>query len=891
MPIKVYPSLLPGEPIEVHDVGSTTVGAWLESLGIEHRKLDVQPIQVSLNGARLPPTEWEKTVFCLADEVEIRIVPHGGVFKALGSIIGKVFNLAFGWLTPRNSASSGGAPQQGERLEASQATANRARLGEVVPELAGRFRKFPDYLTPPRRYFADKREQWIVFLANVGPGNYEILPDDVRVGQTPFDALGADASYQIFPPGADLTGYVPAEIWHTSDAVGGTSSGTAGLDLTTEPANRVNTDPASYSFAGSQITRSVGEFPSGWGADTLVQVEFPTTYTIVDFEYPPTESQPGYVVSRITGYFGHLASLSVGAQTSLGAFDVWNLWQIRTIVAAPGGGIWTLEFQTVPGGVPIRITPGTSTLTFAAIVTRAITAFSDGAITVSPGNFGTVPSLATRVRFAGGAVYGEWTSEFIATPDGSMTSLLELDVFFPRGLCELSDEGDVESRSVAMEYQYRSAAGGPRTTVRFVYSDATVDQIGFTERIAIPSMVPSVRARRVGAQSTSTQINDVCQWYGLKARLPDMLAYPNWTTLGVKLRSGGRLGAQSENQINVVATRVLPVLGSDGLWQPAQPTRDISAFVRYIAHSIGYTDADLDMDELLRLHNVWVARGETLDYVYDETTVKEALNLALGAGMAELTIHDGQIVPVRDDVRTQFEQPYSPQNMTGPLRRSFRSRRIDDADGVEVEFTNAQTWTQETVKCLLPGDAGFKLEKIQIKGVTDRTRAWRIGMRRRRILRYRNWQYAFATEMDALNSRYLSYVPLIDGDPGYGMSAILEHIEPSGGLALLHVSEPLEWSAGEDHVIAFRRPDGSLAGPFNATPGPDEYSVLASITEPWPAISLKQEPPHVYFGTVDRWSFPALITNITPRGLAAANVEAENYDVRVYASDNEVPPA
>ena len=189
--------------------------------------------------------------------------------------------------------------------------------------------------------------------------------------------------------------------------------------------------------------------------------------------------------------------------------------------------------------------------------------------------------------------------------------------------------------------------------------------------------------------------------------------------MSVRVRSGGRLGAQSENQVNVIATRVLPVLGAGGQWQAPQPTRDISAFVRYIAASIGYTDANLDIAELTRLHAIWAARGETLDYVYDETTVKEAINLALGAGMSELTISDGQIRPVRDDVRTQFEQPYSPQNMTGPLTRAFRSRRVDDPDGVEVEFTNSSTWTQETVRCLLPGDTGIKLEKLQARGVLD----------------------------------------------------------------------------------------------------------------------------------------------------------------------------
>ena len=491
------------------------------------------------------------------------------------------------------------------------------------------------------------------------------------------------------------------------------------------------------------------------------------------------------------------------------------------------------------------------------------------------------------------SVYGDWSSTFRALPAGEVTDTFELDFFFPSGLGYVEDDGALSNHAVSVEVQYRNALiGGAFASVSYGYSERTLDQIGFTERISLGvAIAPEVRVRRVGAQDTSTQVNDTVQWYGLRSRLPTRTSYPNWTTMSVRVRSGGRLGAQSENQVNVIATRVLPVLGAGGQWQAPQPTRDISAFVRYIAASIGYTDANLDIAELTRLHAIWAARGETLDYVYDETTVKEAINLALGAGMSELTISDGQIRPVRDDVRTQFEQPYSPQNMTGPLTRAFRSRRVDDPDGVEVEFTNSSTWTQETVRCLLPGDTGIKLEKLQARGVLDRTRAWRIGMRRRRELRYRNWDYSFATEMDALNSRYLSFVPLIDGEPGYGKSAILEGIEPRGSQALLRISEPMDWEAGQTHVVAFRREDGTLAGPFAAQPGSDAYEIVADVPQPWPSVSLRQEPPHVYFGTLQTWCFPALITEIRPNGLESATVAAQNYDVRVYASDNENPPA
>ena len=157
--------------------------------------------------------------------------------------------------------------------------------------------------------------------------------------------------------------------------------------------------------------------------------------------------------------------------------------------------------------------------------------------------------------------------------------------------------------------------------------------------------------------------------------------------------------------------------------------------------------------------------------------------------------------------------------------------------------------------------------------------------------RYRNWQYEFGTEMDALNSRYMSYVAIGIDVKGLGQSALLTKISAQGANALLVVSEKLRWEEGEDHVVAYRAENGKLIGPFPAQRGAGDYEIIAEIPQPWPSVNLKQEPPHVYFGPVTRWIRPALITAITPQSIDAVNVTATNYDVRVYADDNNNPPS
>ncbi|MNG36355.1 hypothetical protein D3C84_1233620 [compost metagenome] len=57
-----------------------------------------------------------------------------------------------------------------------------------------------------------------------------------------------------------------------------------------------------------------------------------------------------------------------------------------------------------------------------------------------------------------------------------------------------------------------------------------------------------------------------------------------------------------------------------------------------------------------------------------------------------------------------------------------------------------------------------------------------------------------------------------------------------------------------------------------------------------PDTSWAVEPPHLLFGPVASFSYPVLITDISPSGSTGASVSAVNYDVRVYADDDGFAP-
>lgn len=499
--------------------------------------------------------------------------------------------------------------------------------------------------------------------------------------------------------------------------------------------------------------------------------------------------------------------------------------------------------------------------------------YSGTAITLT----GTTAGIFGTPTFTTGTIStGLWLGPFRLTPANETASQIEFDVFAPNGLGRVSG-GSVASVTRTVELQWRQN-GGAWVSITRTLTGNSRDQVGWTFAETLPGAYSKidVRMRRLGAESTDLNDLDRLEWYGMRCRLPAPTSYPGATTMAVRIVGSDKLSSNSQNKINAIVTRKLGGVA----------TRSIAAWVRHVCASVGYADTDINTTELDALGAVWDARADYYDFAHNgQTTVKETLSSALRAGFAELTIDGGRIRPVRDQARTVYEHMYTHQNMTGPLRRTFNAYDPDEYNGVDVTFTSSLTWEPETVQCRLPGDAGTRVEKIDLPGVTDRTRAWRIGMRARRAQAYRRKSYSFATELDALNSRYLSFCALSDDVPGYGQSALLVGL--SG--AVLTVSEPLAWVDGASHVAALRRPEGTLCGPFAATRISD-YSFSIAESLDFTPVTTEQsiEQTHVLFGTSTRWSYPALVTEITPSG-KTVDVTAIHYDDRVYADDDNTP--
>lgn len=889
--IYVYPSVLPGEPLETHDADGITVEHWLVGTVPEYEPRSEPPISIAVNGQLVEPERWGSVVIRRADHVEIRPQPKGGGL-IVGAIIAAVVAVAATVLLkpsiPRQQNKRSSA--KGGQIAEASAQANQPRLGDVIPEIAGRRKRYPDYLTAPCRRFSGPKEQELDLLLCLGKGEFDIESDSVLIGNTPVEQLASAVNYQIFEPGQSVTGHRAHERWYNAPEVG-QSVGASGIRLRSTR-DLEQTWPGSISLSGN--TMSGAGQPEGWVSGTRILLKFKQKVIVT------TASDGFNEFEMAIGHVPHAVGdrLQISGVPGIGGTIEPGLVEIKYM---PETGKYRLNYQRRiddgSGIVTVWVThkdiadgeynasvypPGQSS--FGATINGTTT----GGVTLSK----SFPSATTSVsaNLDSGQKTGVWSLPFAVCPKGEVTSRIEFDVFAPQGLGHINDNGDIESRSRTIQLRYRPVGGSGWTTVSRNITGRTRDQLGWTWGINLSSsMRAEVQVRRSNSESNSTQDMDRLEWYGLRAKLTAKSSYPGVTVIAMTVKGSDTIASQTENQISAVVTRKLPELDGSGGWTAPTAAWSIPAWFAHVAKSAGYTDDDLDLEELSRLDGIWRARGDGFDYIESEdSTVKESLNRCLLAGMSELTVDAGKLRPVRDEPRSTFEQMYTPQNMREPLSRSVSAPRPDDPDGVDVEFTDAETWEDATVECRLPGDAGVRAEKLSLPGVTNRTRAWRIGMRRRRELKYRRWEYSFSTELDALNSRYMSYCALADDIPGYAQSALVEGVEVDGPDVHLLSSEPLEWQTGKSHVIAWRRPDGTLAGPFPAQPGDDERHVIAQMDEV-PVIDYQREPPHLLFGTTDEWSFPVLITSINPRGFESVSVDAVGYDARVYEDDNGVP--
>lgn len=793
---------------------------------------------VSLNGRILHPCDWH-TPLAADDVLDVVIEPKGtvAIVTTVIAVITAVASIhAMNNLNIPDTYNS--TTPDSSSIYSVNAQGNQPKLMAPAPVLLGTHKLYPDIICPSSRLYIN-HEEWRFFMLSVCAHGASINTADIRMGDTSVVDLGYDVSVDVFQPGANVSGHQAHRHMYSVAEVDGTGIELRGDLPEFEYISPYEVDEWTYQWEVQSNTKKLilnKYSANGSGGE------------VTSITYAGSEDWRDFLPSQYddVGFVGVVLRLQIGQN-----FEFFRIVE--------DGEIITLQ----------RVIENTW------VIDESWTGFG----TAGDLHFGYFKIINT-------GVFGERAGWFNCCPPGESTTKLEFDFHFPEGLAAIDDDGIPRSRSVTVEIQYRNGSGGSVTTYNHVFTEGTLDARAWTIERNVPNGAWQARCSVTSITQNKTLTKERCQWNGLRSELDTATTYP-FTTVAIAIKGTQRLSSAASNKINVIATGMHPTLNADLTWSAPVATRSVSAAVGMIAHAAGNTDEQINLAELYRIGQILDARGDYFDGVFDkETTAWEALKRVLLIGWAQPVIDYGQVLPVRDALKTDLGWQFSEQNITGKIRETIAMPGTvnEKHDGVEVEYMDASTYKSTTVLVTLNGQAGLNPEKLRVLGLVSSTptRAIRYGLRHLRTKKYRNRRYDFATEQDALECKLHDPAQL-----GWAMPHRSQTGEVKGvtGTTLL-LSEPVEFVAGETHTIIVSSPEGFATGPYTATAGEGPYEIeIDRVLEFTPEFNGRIERPRYQFGTLARRSIGLLIDNVTPKGMTDASVTGVINDVRVYADD------
>lgn len=477
-----------------------------------------------------------------------------------------------------------------------------------------------------------------------------------------------------------------------------------------------------------------------------------------------------------------------------------------------------------------------------------------------------------------------WMGPFLACPSNEKIDMFEVNFSFPNGLCWFTKSGSKGPRTVYWELQYRVyGSGGAWITHKGSYRLLNINSLGFTERITLDEVgLVEVRCRRTNEQGENN-CRDSMYWQALRGRLLTRpVSYAGVTTWGVTVETGGKLAAQSDRRVSVVATRVYD----------SGAARSISGALMHVGNSLGL---QMDTEAIDTLESTyWTPDGEYFDFATgDSISALEMLQKITNAGKSYFLLSDGLASVGREGVKP-WTGIITPHEMTEELQTGFSAPSDDDYDGVDVTYINETTWAEETVQCRTSDNpTPVKIEDYQLDGVLNRDRAYQIGMRRLMKYLQQRETYQTTTELDALCYNVGDRIVLTDDIPDSvkTISCFVESLSTVDGVATMTVSEPLDWTYPNPRAL-IRYQDGSASALMVVTKVGD-YQLSVPYLSKFDEIDFSTasiEPVRLVFCDSSRVGYNAIVSEIAPQSDGTCQVTAKEYRASFYDYDNASYP-
>ncbi|MDQ5183879.1 host specificity factor TipJ family phage tail protein [Klebsiella variicola subsp. variicola] len=483
-----------------------------------------------------------------------------------------------------------------------------------------------------------------------------------------------------------------------------------------------------------------------------------------------------------------------------------------------------------------------------------------------------------------------WLGPFLVCPENETVDMFEVNFSFPNGICGFDSKGKKRIRHVEWEIQYRVyGSGSGWVSKQGEYALKNINGLGYTERFSLdsPGLV-EVRCRRRNEQG-SNNARDNMYWQALRGRLlarPE--SYSGVTTWAITVETGGKLAAQSDRRVSVVATREYDSGGN----------RTISGAFRHVANSLGFNANQLDTSAINALETAWwTPRGEYFDYEAssDSASAKDIFDKITEAGMSYFLLSDGLLSAGREGVKN-WTGIITPQDTVEEMQTSFRAPSDDDYDGVDVTYINPVTWAEEIVQCRTADNpVPRKVESYSLGIIMTADRAYRIGMRRLMKYLHQRRTYECTTELLGWCYQFGDHIILSDDIPtGKTISCLIEGVTFDDEVITLTVTELLDWSYANPRCwIQFQggRPSTRLLTPTRV----DDFTLTIPFNddlhpEDWIMNDPDVELPRLLFCDSEKGARHGIVQEIVPSDDCTCQVTAPEYKEIFYAYDDATYP-
>ena len=512
--------------------------------------------------------------------------------------------------------------------------------------------------------------------------------------------------------------------------------------------------------------------------------------------------------------------------------------------------------------------------------------------------------VITSVEVSGQeALTGTALGPFTANTAGTAANALAIDIVMPRGLYYATDTGGTSSVSISWKVEARavddsgSPAGSWFVLGTETYTAATTTPQRLSYRYAVTEARYEVRLTRLDTKQTDSRYGHELVWAGLRSYLPGAQTYGAVTVVAMRFRATNNLSQQASRKVNMIVTRRLrtwhPVSGwSAGTTATRNPAWAIADICR-ADYGAGLPDNRIDLAGLYALAQEWDSRGDTFNGIFDrQSTIMESTTQVSRAGRGLPFMQGGILQVVRDAAVALPVAMFTQRNIQKQsLKLEYLMATEETADCIDVSYFDEDVWSQRTVRCTLPTGSNDKPAKVQLFGVTDRAQAWREGMYTIACNRYRRRLLTFGTEMEGFIPALGDLIAVQHDMPRWGQSGEIAAWNAATKTATL--TEPLDWSAGGGHKLAFRRRDGSVAGPYNVAAGADLYHAILvdwdSGTDPTPDTGGDRERAHFAFGPSTAQYIRARVLSVRPATRETVEIAAVIESDYVHTADTGAP--